>query len=78
MLKNKKLLPNLRTALEVIKNVLNKNCGTLPSLPHIYKMKQNIILSEVIVILQKAGYTILKQVLNYNGKVIGVFVCGCS
>ena len=71
---NKKLLPNLKETLLIIKNLLNKNCGTLPSLPNVYKFKENIILAKLLYVLREAGYILLKQVLNYNGKVIGVLV----
>jgi hypothetical protein len=71
---NKKLLPNLKEVLVTIKNLLNKNCGTFPSLPKEYKFKQNIILGKLLYLLKDAGYILLKQVINYNGKVIGVLV----
>ena len=71
---NKKLLPNLKEVLLTIKNLLNNNCGTFPSLPKVYKFKENIVLGKLLHLLPKAGYTLLKQVLNYNGKVIGVLI----
>ena len=71
---NKNLLPNLKETLLTIKNLLNKNCGTLPSLPNIYKFKENIILAKMLYILKENKYVLINQVINYNGKVIGIIV----
>jgi len=73
-LRDRDVLPNIKIVLEQIKNLLNKNCGPLPSLPDVYKFKQNIVLSKLLFILQENNYKLLKQILNYNGKVIGVLV----
>ena len=71
-LRDETILPNIKATLEVIKSILNNNCGPLPSLPKVYNLKENIVLNKLIFILQDNDYKILKQVLNYNGKVIGV------
>jgi hypothetical protein len=71
-LKDKSLLPNLRNTLEIIKSSFKDKCGGLNSMPTIYKFKTNIILIELIKFLDKAGYEILHQIINYNNKVIGV------
>ena len=47
---------------------------SLPSKPDIYKFKQNISCSELVKIIKKTNYTIVNQVLNYNGKIIGLLV----
>ena len=72
--KNTKLQINIRNTLEFIKNSLNKYCGLYPSLPKVYNFKKNILLPEMVTILKTYKYEITKQVLNYNGKVVGIIV----
>ena len=71
-LKNKSLLPNLRNTLEIIKTSFNEKCNPFNSMPKIYKFKTNIILSELIKQLKNINYQVLYQIMNYNGKIIGV------
>ena len=61
-------LPMLKETLIMIKNLLDKNCNPLPSLPSVYNFKQNLPASEIISILDKFGYSLVNQVINYNGK----------
>ena len=70
-LKNKSILPNIKQALELIKRSLDK-CDPLPSQPKTYKFNQNIVLGKLAKILELKKYTIDTQVLNYNGKIVGV------
>lgn len=71
-LKDKSLLPNLRNTLEIIKLSFKDKCGTLNSLPNVYKFKTNIIVSELIKLLEKTEYETLHQIINYNNKIIGL------
>ena len=71
-LKSKIFLPNVTRVLNAIKNSVNEKCGPMPSMPKIYKFKQNIVLDKVIKLLLKQKYEILSQILNYNGKIIGI------
>ena len=73
-MESKNLLPNLKSTLQIIKTSMDENCARQPSLPEVYKFKENIILSKILYILQKNRYELVKQVLNYNGMVIGVIV----
>ena len=67
-------LPNLRTALEMIKLSTNDKCHALPSMPKVYKFKRNISLERLVFLLQSKNFKILSQVLNYNGKVVALLV----
>ncbi len=67
------ILPNIKQVLELIKKSLNK-CDPLQSQPKIYKFKQNIMLGELVKLLESKDFSIDSQVLNYNGRVIGVMV----
>lgn len=74
-LKNSNLLPNLRNTLEIIKSTYNQKCLPFKSLPAtVYKFKTNIFLSEMIKVLEKIEYTIYEQIMNFNGKIIGIIV----
>ena len=73
-LQDKELMPNLKAVLEIIKDAQNTKCGPVASIPHVYKFKENIILSKVLFYIQEAGYRLLNQIMNYNGKVIGIII----
>lgn len=73
-IKNKNLSKNIINVLENIDKTINKYCGTYPSLPNVYKFKENIKLSKLIKILMANNYTINQQIINYNSNTIGVIV----
>ena len=70
---NSYIISNIKQMLEIIKSTYNK-CKPLPSLPKVYKFKNNKILSEVSDILKIHNIDIIKQILNYNNKVIGIII----
>ena len=72
-LKNWRMPPNLKTSLDNIFYML-KQCEPLPSRPSYYTFIKNIKLSFLIPILKSIKMEILKQVINYNARVIGVIV----
>ena len=57
---------------EIIKPFLNLVCRPLESLPNIYKAKRPLLLYNLVQKLDKYEYKILKLVVNFNNKVIGV------
>ena len=71
-----KLPPTLKKSIDSIKNDLNKYCSPIKSIPKVYKFKESILVNELIKILQSSRFTInIKHcVLNYNSKIIGLFV----
>ena len=72
--KSPQILPNLRTALELIKRSMNDKCHPLPSMPRVYKFTQNISLERLVHLLRLKDFKIISQVINYNGRVIGVII----
>ena len=76
----------LKKAIESIKNVYNKLCKPNNSIPRkgavnvssrfpkLYEFERNINLSELKARLQKIRYKILNQIVNYDGRVIGIFI----
>lgn len=71
-LKFKDLLPNLKVILETIKKSINNKCMPLASMPNVYKFNKNINLERLTYLLHLKNYQLQSQVINYNGKVIGV------
>ena len=59
---------------KLIKPLLKNTCLPLSSMPNVYKFKSPIILENLIELLNKYGYEIEKQIINYQSKVISV-VC---
>ena len=49
-------------------------CSPLSSMPNVYKAKTPILLPDLITILNEYKYKIIKQVVNYQTKVIGLVV----
>ena len=57
---------------EIIKPFFNLICRPLESMPNVYKAKRAILLYNLIQKLDKYEYTIIKLVMNFSNKVIGV------
>ena len=55
-----------------IKPFFDMICRPLESMPTIYKAKRPLLLYDLVQKLDKYKYKILKQVLNFSNKVIGV------
>ena len=59
---------------KIIKPLMLKTCLPLESMPNKYSFKHPFILNNLIAELNKFGYTIISQVVNFENKVIGI-VC---
>ena len=57
---------------ELIKPFFELICRPLDSMPNIYKAKRPLLLYNLIQILDKYEYKIIKLVMNFNNKIIGV------
>jgi hypothetical protein len=57
---------------EIIKPFFNLICRPIESMPNVYKAKRPLILYNLIQKLDSYEYTIVKLVMNFNNKVIGV------
>lgn len=66
------VLKNVARMLQIIEKNSEKYCVPLPSMPKIYKFSKNISLYDIFVHLRDMDYIILKQVMNYQGKIIGL------
>jgi hypothetical protein len=65
---------NIKKILNIIQKTTQKYCSSKPSMPNVYELKKNIPLKEMITILKNDKYYIETQVMNYQGKIIGVIV----
>jgi len=66
------IMKNIKTTFAAIKHSMNNYCSPLPSMPKVYEFKKNMAAEELMDVLQKANYVINSQVVNYQGKVIGL------
>jgi len=69
--------PHLSTTMravfkDIIKPILKMMCKPLESMPNIYLAKRPLLLYNLIQKLDKYNYKVLKQIVNFNNKVIGV------
>ena len=56
----------------VIKPYYKNMCAPFASMPKVYKAKHAMILQDMVNILNENNYAIRSQVVNYQGKVIGI------
>jgi hypothetical protein len=66
------LMPNIKYVLNLINNSFNTKCGAMASMPTVYKFENNIPAEKLIYKLSQFNYTVEKQVMNYDSKIIGV------
>jgi hypothetical protein len=67
------LSPTMKAVFnEIIKPLFNTICRPKESMPTTYKMKRSLLLFHLIERLDKYHYTIVKLVINFNNKVIGL------
>ena len=57
---------------EIIKPLFKEICKPLDSMPNVYKAKKDILFYNLIEKLDKYDYKVLKLVMNFNSKIIGV------
>jgi hypothetical protein len=67
-------MKNIKYILNIIEKTQNKYCISHPSLPKVYKFQKNIGLENLFTKLKELNYIFLYQVMNYQGKVIGVVI----
>ena len=72
-LRNKSLLPNIKKTLELIMKSAYEKCGPLTSMPKVYTFVQNIPLEQTVALLKSKDYEINGQIINYSGKIIGIW-----
>ena len=71
-LKSKTLIPKIRHVIENIRDLYFSYCRLHASQPREYKYKMNLPATVIAKLARDAGFEITAQVLNFNGKVIGL------
>lgn len=67
-------MKNIKHILNIIEKTNNKYCVSHPSLPKVYKFVKNIGVEDLFNKVKMLNYIVKYQILNYQGKVIGIVV----
>ena len=65
---------NVQKILIYIKNSINNYCSPLSSMPKVYKFSKNMAALDLMQLLKSKSYETNSQVMNYQGKNIGLVV----
>ena len=68
------VMKTIKSTFAAIKHSMNNYCSALPSMPKIYNFKKNLPVEQLADMLVKSDYAIRSQVMNYQGKIIGLVV----
>jgi hypothetical protein len=71
-IKSKTIMPKIKHIIETIRDIYFSYCRLHASQPRQYKYVMNKPAKQIAKILKDSGFEILSQVMNYNGKVIGL------
>ena len=71
-LKSKTLMPKIKHVIETVRDIYFSYCRLHASQPREYKYKMNQPATIIAKTLRDAGFQIEAQVMNFNGKVIGL------
>ena len=69
-----KSIDNIKEVLQIIRNSIKKFCSPQSSMPRLYKFKKPVAAETLKLILLKYGFEIKNQVINYQGKTIGLWI----
>ena len=73
-IKSKTITPKIKYVIENIRDIYFTYCRLHASQPRQYKYVMNKPAKQVVKLLTDAGFQIRSQVVNYNGKVIGLHI----
>ena len=71
-LKSKTLMPKIRHIIETVRDTYFAYCRLHVSQPREYKYRMNLPAHNIAKMVRDAGFNIEAQVVNFNGKVIGL------
>jgi len=66
------VMTNVKRILNVIQNTIGNQCYPKFSMPNVYKFKHNMLVFKIYGILKAYNYVVESQVMNYQGKIIGL------
>lgn len=75
---DKTMNQNIRHVLENIKNVSNRYCAPIPSLPKVYEFTTPMRIDDVIDECANIGLKSVEQIMNFQGKIIGIIMSGAG
>jgi hypothetical protein len=73
-IKSKTIMPKIKHVIETIRDLYFSYCRLHSSQPRQYKYAMNKPAIQIAKLLKDSGFEIISQVMNYNGKVIGLYV----
>ena len=73
-IKSKTIMPKIKHVIETIRDLYFSYCRLHSSQPRQYKYATNKPAMQIAKLLKDSGFEILYQVMNYNGKIIGLRV----
>ena len=73
-IKSKTIMPKIKHVIETIRDLYFSYCRLHSSQPRQYKYAMNRPAIQIAKLLKDSGFEIIYQVMNYNGKVIGLYV----
>jgi len=73
-IKSKTIMPKIKHVIETIRDLYFSYCRLHSSQPRQYKYAMNKPAMQIAKLLKDSGFEILYQVMNYNGKIIGLRV----
>ena len=71
---NRSLNANIKQVLENIQTTTNRYCAPLPSMPRVYEFTTPMRLDELVEECSKIGMKPDYQIMNFQGKIIGVLM----
>ena len=73
-IKSKTIIPKIKHVIETIRDLYFSYCRLHSSQPRQYKYVMNKPATHIAKLLSDSGFEIISQVMNYNGKIIGLYV----
>jgi hypothetical protein len=72
--KKSSVFQNIHHVLQIIRNSIENNCSPKYSIPRKYTFKRNMNAENLYTLITRFHLDFVSQVLNYQGKVIGMFI----
>ena len=73
-IKSKTIMPRIKHIIETIRDLYFSYCRLHSSRPRQYKYVMNMPAKQIAKFVKDAGFQIMSQVMNYNGKIIGLHI----
>ena len=71
-IKSNTIMPRIKHIIETIRDLYFSYCRLYSSRPRQYKYVMNMPAKQIAKLVKNAGFQIMSQIMNYNGKIIGL------